>query len=192
MRSINLYYHFCLICILSFMWSVKKLPRVAQSGTMIKCFLKESTIRIYSRQTRKIPAFFYFHLQIHVNSMLKGRKKGKKIEFPNHTRTYLSCRILWNMSCFFLSFYLSFIPYFNHTLLFQFLNSSTISPPLLLRRWPMHFGSKWGKSGPNFFTVVFYHHNLSKMISMRRKRLFHHPISLIFVLSFKIKCFTTF
>ena len=78
LRSINLYYHFCLICILSFMRSVKKLPRVAQSGTMIKCFLKESTIRIYSRQTRKIPAFFYFHLQIHVNSMLKGRKKRGK------------------------------------------------------------------------------------------------------------------
>ena len=78
LRSINLYYHFCLICILSFMWSVKKLPRVAQSGTMIKCFLKESTIRIYSRQTRKIPAFFIFTSKYTSTACWKEGKKGGK------------------------------------------------------------------------------------------------------------------
>ena len=83
LRSINPYYHFCLICILSFMWNVKKLPRVAQSGTMIKCFLKESTIRIYSRQTRKIPAFFYFYLQIQQqHAERKEKRKKNRISYP--------------------------------------------------------------------------------------------------------------
>ena len=79
LRSINLYYHFCLICILSFMWSVKKGHSLTQSGTTLKCTLIGSTTRIYSDQTRPGPPNLRFLPPKTGQCSAEGGKKRGKI-----------------------------------------------------------------------------------------------------------------